>query len=134
MTSRNYTHMQIVDTKVIQLIHYIIENIYFLLLFPSPSTGGWCAQRCRPRVTISRQVSFILSLSSVMCASLVTSSRLYASSCASSWSRAARLARTPARYLLLARLFLLCRSRLNSNSGSGAATKPRNVIVESLVE
>ena len=41
MTSRNYTHMQIVDTKVIQLIHYIIENIYFLLLFPSPSTGGW---------------------------------------------------------------------------------------------
>ena len=39
MTSRNYTHMQIVDTKVIQLIHYIIENIYFLLLFPSPSTG-----------------------------------------------------------------------------------------------
>ena len=40
MTSRNYTHMQIVDTKVIQLIHYIIENIYFLLLFPSPSTGG----------------------------------------------------------------------------------------------
>ena len=132
MTSRNYTHMQIVDTKVIQLIHYIIENIYFM--FPSPSTGGWCAQRWRPRVTISRQVSFILSLSSVMWASLVTSSRLYASSSASSWSRAARLARTPARYLLLARLFLLCRSRLNSNSGSGAATEPRNLIVESLVE